>query len=321
MATPAITPPTQLPQEFKIIAAPFTPMKADGSLNLSVIEKYAEKLYDDGVAGVFVCGTTGEGPSLTVKERQQVAEAWRAVTGSRLKLIVHVGHCCTQDAIQLSSHAQKLDADGIASIGPLFFTPPTPEALVESLQPIAAAAPGVPFYAYHMPAMSRAPFPASSWMFEMSLRIPTFRGVKFTHEDMEDFSACTTIANGTFEMFFGRDELLLTGLRRGAKAAVGSTFNFAAPLYHRIAHAYANDQLAEATRLQSLCTRAIDRMVAAGGLAAIKSTLAMAGIDCGAPRLPLKAPTAERCNILRRELDEMGYFEEIAEQLPVAQQA
>ena len=44
-----------------LVAAPFTPMNNDGSLNVDVIEKYAEKLKKDGVAGAFVCGTTGEG--------------------------------------------------------------------------------------------------------------------------------------------------------------------------------------------------------------------------------------------------------------------
>jgi N-acetylneuraminate lyase len=56
-----------------LIAAPHTPFAADGSLNLGVIEKQCEKLIDDGVTGAFICGSTGEGVSLSTAERQAVA--------------------------------------------------------------------------------------------------------------------------------------------------------------------------------------------------------------------------------------------------------
>jgi hypothetical protein len=49
-----------------LVAAPFTPMNADGSVNLGVIEQQARVLADNKVIGAFICGTTGEGMSLTV---------------------------------------------------------------------------------------------------------------------------------------------------------------------------------------------------------------------------------------------------------------
>ena len=75
-----------------LVAAPFTAFHTDGSLNLALIEKQAASLVANGVAGAFVCGTTGEGISLTVAERMQVAERWQQVAGPQLRVIVHVGH-------------------------------------------------------------------------------------------------------------------------------------------------------------------------------------------------------------------------------------
>ena len=61
-----------------LIAATFTPFAADGSVNVGVVPSYAEHLRAQGVAGVFVNGTTGEGLSLSLAERETLAEAWKA---------------------------------------------------------------------------------------------------------------------------------------------------------------------------------------------------------------------------------------------------
>ena len=73
-----------------LIAAPFTALRPDGSLNLDLIERQAGELAGNGVRGAFICGTTGEGFSLTSAERMQVAERWLAVAPKQLAVIVHV---------------------------------------------------------------------------------------------------------------------------------------------------------------------------------------------------------------------------------------
>ena len=71
-----------------LIAAPFTPMHEDGSLNLQMIEPYAEFLMKKKyVTGVFICGTTGESVSLTTEERKAVAEKWIGAVKGKLKVI------------------------------------------------------------------------------------------------------------------------------------------------------------------------------------------------------------------------------------------
>ncbi|HPH33276.1 MAG TPA: dihydrodipicolinate synthase family protein, partial [Chitinophagaceae bacterium] len=63
-----------------LIAAPFTPMHKDGTLNLELIPAYYDLLKSNGVTGAFICGSTGEGVSLTLQEKKSVAEAWAACT-------------------------------------------------------------------------------------------------------------------------------------------------------------------------------------------------------------------------------------------------
>ena len=106
-----------------LVAAPFTPFHADRSLNLDVIPAYARFLRDNGVGAAFVCGTTGEGLSLTLEERLRIAERWVACADDRLRVIVHVGHTCLTDARTLTAHAAKIGASAVSALTPCFFKP------------------------------------------------------------------------------------------------------------------------------------------------------------------------------------------------------
>ena len=298
---------------FRLIAAPFTPFHSDGSLAVDIIERYADSLHADGVTGVFVCGTTGEGMSLTIAERKKVAEAWSEAAAGKLELIVHVGHTSLEESRYLAEHAGGIGANGIATIGPIFYAPASPEAWVEYCRKIASTAGQTAFYYYHMPSMSKIGFAASSLLPRMLESIPNFKGIKFTHEDLTDYKKCLNLAAGDCEIFFGRDELLLEGLKLGATSAVGSTYNFAAPLYLNIARLFREGKKEDASACQDLCTRAIESMIRHGGLAGIRATLELSGLDCGPMRLPLASISRQELKSLETELLEIGYFELIQE--------
>jgi len=106
-----------------LIAAPFTPFKPNGRLNLDLIPRLAGLLVAQGVRGAFVCGTTGEGSSMTLEERMQVAEAWKRAAPAGLAVIVHVGHNCVDDSRALAAHAEEIGADAIGA-GAAFLLPP-----------------------------------------------------------------------------------------------------------------------------------------------------------------------------------------------------
>ena len=137
-----------------LVAAPPTGFLEDGSVDLTVVAPLAEHLHRQGVAGVFVNGTTGEGASLTTGEREQLASEWRRALPSGMKLFVHIGHNSLGDAQRVGRHAQTIGADAVAAIAPSFFKPAGVEGVIDWCSSVAAAAPELPFYYYHMPAMS-----------------------------------------------------------------------------------------------------------------------------------------------------------------------
>ena len=290
-----------------LIAAPFTPMRADGSVNLDMIETYAHTLAANGVAGAFPCGTTGESLSLAVEERMAVAGRWQAVAPDGLAVIVHVGHNCLADAKALAAHAQKIGARAIGAMGPCFFKPGSVDDLVAWCTELAAAAPGLPFYYYHIPSMTGVQFPMVEFLRKGGERIPTLAGIKYTWEDMLDFGRCLTLDGGRFNMLFGRDEALLAGLALGATGAVGSSYNYAAPLYVRLIKAFNAGDMAAAREAQARSRQMIATVIAHGYAPSAKALMKLVGVDCGPVRLPMRPLPDDELDQLRAELDAIGF--------------
>jgi N-acetylneuraminate lyase len=291
-----------------LIAPPYTPMRQDGSLDLGVIEKQAQFLAEGGIRGVFVCGTTGEAMSLTVSERLKVAERWRDVTPEDFPVIVNVGHNCLADSKLLAAGAQRIGADAIAAMAPSFFKPASVEELVSFCGEIAAEAPALPFYYYHIPVMTGVTIPVFDFLRAGTRRIPTLAGAKFTCEDLMDFGRCLTFEGGRFNMLFGVDQMLLAGLALGAEGAVGTTFNLAAPLFQRILKTYETGDMVAARTDQARAVEFIAVVEKSGVFPAGKAIMKMIGMDCGPVRLPLRRLTDEESDRLRDELGRVGFF-------------
>jgi N-acetylneuraminate lyase len=133
--------------------------------------------------------------------------------------------------------------------------------------------------------------------------------VKFTHENLMDFGRASEVSSGKYTLLFGRDEILLSGLALGARGAVGSTYNFAAPLFLRIIEAFDRGDMIAARRDQSRAMDFIEILNRHGGLAAGKSVMKLVGVDCGPVRLPLRAVSAAEEKSLREGLERVGFFD------------
>jgi N-acetylneuraminate lyase len=293
-----------------LVAATHTPFAADGDLNLAAVERQAEHLARAGVAAVFVGGTTGECSSLTVDERLALARRWgEVVRGSPLQLVVHVGSNCLADARGMAADAHAVGAVAVAALAPSYFKPASLDALVACCADVAAAAPGVPFYFYDIPSMTGVRFPMGDFLAVAPGRIPTLAGIKFTNPDLMAYQQCLHAGGGRFDVLWGSDEYLLAALALGATGAVGSTYNFAAPIYRRLTAALAANDLAAARAEQYKSVRLVALLAGLGYMAAAKAVMGFLGVDVGPARLPATNLTGEQLSHLRRSLDEMGFFE------------
>lgn len=293
-----------------LIAAPFTPMKADGSLNLRIIPQYAAKLKKEGVSGVFICGTTGEGMLMSLEERMAVAEGWISEQTSGFKVIVHVGTTAYVQSKKLAEHAQRSGAYAVGCMGPVFLKPERVDDLVLFCAEVAAAAPELPFYYYHIPTVSGVSLPMPEFLQKAGTIIPNLAGIKFTHHNMMEMLQCSQMDNGRWDILHGFDEVLLCGLSMGAKAAVGSTYNYIAPSYSKIIEAFEAGDIDMARRYQYQCVKFIEILIRyGGGVIGGKPVMKLVGLDCGPLRAPARNLSSEQMKQYESELNEIGFFQ------------
>ena len=222
-----------------LVAATFTPLHEDRSLHLEAIPPMVDRLADQEIAALYVLGSTGEGASLTFDERCAVAESFVSAASGRLPVIVQVGSESLMQARHLAAHASRVGADAISAVSPVYFKPDSVETLVASMAEIAGGAPELPFYYYHIPAVTGVGVSAVEFLKLAEQRIENLRGVKFTSQNVFEFQTCVEYAQERLQIFWGLDEMLQYGLAAGAVAAVGSTYNFATAVYQRLLTAFA----------------------------------------------------------------------------------
>jgi N-acetylneuraminate lyase len=293
----------------ELVAATHSPFHADGSLNLGIVEKQAAHLLANGVKMAFICGSTGESHSLTLDERRALAERWMAVTrGTELKVIVHVGTNCLADARALAAHAQSLGAAAISALAPSYFKPRHVAALVDCCAEIAAGAPELPFFYYDIPALTGVCFSMPEFLTLARERIPNLAGIKFTNSDLMMLQQCLRI-DSALSVAWGCDEFMLAALALGATGAVGSTFNFAAPIYHRLRRAFADRDLAAARDEQYRSVQLVATLAPRGYMGAAKAVMKMLGVDVGPARLPNGNLSAAQQTALRADLEKLGFFD------------
>lgn len=293
-----------------LVAAAHTPFDADGRLNLSAVERQAGHLLGVGVRSVFVGGSTGESHSLTVDERLALARRWAEVArGSELRLVVHVGSNCLVDARALAAEAQAVGAAAVSALAPSYFKPRSLGDLVACCAEVAGAAPALPFYFYDIPALTGVRFSMPDFLAAAPARVPTLAGIKFTNPDLLAYQRCLHAGGGRFDLPWGLDEYLLAALTLGAVGAVGSSFNFAAPVYHRMMAAFARGDLTTARAEQYRSVQLIELLAGFGYLPAAKAVMGLLGIDVGPARLPHANLSAEQRLQLQTGLERLGFFD------------
>lgn len=293
-----------------LVAATHTPFHDDSSLNLDGIEAQARHLAAAGVRRVFIGGTTGESHSLSLAERLALTTRWIEVTrGSGLSVIVHVGANCLGDVREIAAHAQASGAEAISALAPSYFKPRDVASLVECCATIASAAPELPFFYYDIPLFTGVSLSVPDFLDQALERIPNLAGVKFTNADGMMFQQCLHRHGGQWSVLWGIDECLLAGLALGATGAVGSSYNFAAPVYLRLIKAFAAGDLATAREEQMKSVRLIARVASIGYMGAAKAVMGMLGVPVGPARLPHANPDPKQIAALRADLEAMGFFE------------
>lgn len=287
-----------------VIAAMVTPCSPDGAtVDGNALPGYLEFLIAAGVDGLFIGGTTGEGPVLQCEEKislfHQVVEA----VAQRVGVIAHVGDVSTRQAVRLAIGAAEAGADAVAAVTPYFYHYDD-EAIYDYYKAIADAVPQLPLYAYNIP--QNAGNLLSSRLYGMlAATLPSFAGVKTSSPDLMllgEYLHCDTVRRT--DVFVGCDGLDLAGLVCGARGIVSGNCSAFPEPFVRLMRAITDADFPLARKIQS-CIDELRKITYDGRkLAIYKEALKLRGVPVGGVRAPLRPlPADEREELNRRIRD------------------
>ncbi|XP_014638856.1 PREDICTED: N-acetylneuraminate lyase isoform X6 [Ceratotherium simum simum] len=234
------------------------------------------------------------------------------------QVVIHVGALSLKESQELAQHAAEIGADGIAVIAPFFLKPWNKDVLINFLKEVAAAAPALPFYYYHIPAVTGIKIRAEEVLDGIQEKIPTFQGLKFSDTDLLDFGQCVDQnRQRQFAFLFGVDEQLLSALVMGATGAVGSvccflfsTYNYLGKKTNQMLEAFEKKDFSSALNHQFCIQRFINFVVKLGfGVSQTKAIMTLvSGIPMGPPRLPLQKASREFTDNAEAKLKSLDFL-------------
>lgn len=283
----------------RIIPALVTPLTPSGELDVKSSERLINHLYEKGVGGLYITGSTGEGIYLSCEIRQRIAEIAVSLSKGRGNAIVHVGAIQTAMAMELARHAAKIGADAVSSIPP--FAGGYSWAEVHSFYTELARASRLPVIAYYIPGLTGQQ--RSIDELASLLSIPNIGGYKFTDYNLYTMQRLLTRFGQDQIMYNGPDEMLAFGLQFGAHGGIGTTYNVMPELIVQIAQHCRDGRFADAVGAQKQANEVIEPLIASHGVASTKQILVWQGLidypHCAAPRTGLSALQQDQ---LRRRL-------------------
>lgn len=280
-----------------IISAVITPMRADESLDETLVAPLVEAQLARGVEGFYCCGSSGEGPLMRLEERKRLVAAFVAAVRGRVPVIAHVGTPCTNDAVELARAAEADGAAAVSLVPPYYYKFSRAEIIAYYRRILSAVS--LPVILYNIPQFTGVELDGE--MAAALLGEEQVLGVKHTSNNL--YSLERMAAKYPDKVFFnGFDEIFLSALAAGATATVGTTVNVQPELFLALRRAFQAGDLPRAQRLQQQINNVVEQMVARGIFQSAKYLAGRGIADMGPTREPFAALTETQ----KRELDALA---------------
>jgi 4-hydroxy-tetrahydrodipicolinate synthase len=197
-----------------------TPFTRDGSLDEAAVKRLARRQIDGGVHFLSPCGTTGEAPTLTHRDKLRVVELVLEEANGRVPVLAGAGGYDTREAIELARDMERVGANGLLSVTP-YYNKPTQEGLYQHFKAIAEAT-SLPIVLYNVPGRTSVNMSA-----ETTLRLSELRniaGIK-EHPDLPQMSQIISGAREDFIVLSGDDPVTVAVMAIGGKGVVSVASN------------------------------------------------------------------------------------------------
>ena len=270
----------------RLLTAMATPFDREGQLDVAQAGRLMRALLDSGSDGLVVAGTTGESPTLTLKEKWRLFTAVKQAVGGRGAVIAGTGNYATAESIDLTREAEKLGVDGVLLVVP-YYNKPTQEGLFRHFEAIARST-RLPCILYNVPSRTGTNMTA-----ETTIRLshtPNIVGIKEASGDLAQSGRIVENTRDDFHVWSGNDEDTLPLLAVGGYGVVSVASHLVGTQIKDMIEAFTGGDSTRAAAIHRRLLPLVKALFLVGNPVPLKYALNQVGFDVGAPRLPLCEP-------------------------------
>lgn len=286
---------------YGLIPPLITPFTKDGGIYEEAVQGILEFI-SDYIHGLFLCGSYGSGPLMTVEQRKRMVEVVVNNLARDLKIVVHVGSTDTYTSVILAKHAEDLGADAVASVPPYYYKHKD-NAVKEHFRQLLNAV-NIPVYVYNNPKTVGYAIQPSLLHELEELGV---RGVKDSSFDILNYMNYKRTCSENFDIVVGTEALMLPSYVMGARAFIPGLANYFPEIVKELFDACEKGDWNIARELQYriLAIREIAHS-AGSSIAGVHVILKLRGIDAGYPKLPFTLPSENKIKEIEKRLSELG---------------
>lgn len=267
-----------------VFTAIVTPFTAGDLIDWQALEHMVEEQIEQGVAGIVPVGTTGESPTLSTEEHDQVVSDLIRIVNGRCKVIAGTGSNCTRSAIRTSLQAEKAGADACLVVNP-YYNKPTQEGLYQHFKAIASEL-DIPVVLYNIQGRTSVNLETPT-LLRLVESCPNITAVKEASGNLEQIRAVIEQTPETFSVLSGDDALTLDLIKSGGQGVVSVVSNLVPGQMVKMVQAALNQDWDKATELNQKLAPLYTASMLETNPIPIKAALAMAGKIQESYRLPL----------------------------------
>jgi 4-hydroxy-tetrahydrodipicolinate synthase len=292
-----------------IVPPMITPLNGRDQLDITGLEKLIEHILAGGVNGLFILGTTGEGPSLSYRLRRELVERVCNQVNKRVPVLVGITDTAFVESVSLARHSAEVGASALV-VAPPYYLPEAQPELQEYLDHLVAELP-LPLFIYNMPALTKVHFELET--VRRAMDEPRIIGLKDSSGDLNYFKAAADLIKQyrpDWPLLIGPEEKLFDALQLGGHGGVSGGANLFPKLYVKVCEAHRAGNLARAQELQKQIQRVSDSFYRIGKYSSsiikgIKCALACQGICDDFMAEPFHRFRAEERNLVQARLKEI----------------
>ncbi len=284
-----------------LFTAIVTPFK-NGAVDEKALEKLVEFQIAGGVDGIVPCGTTGESPTLSHEEHNQVVEICVKVAKKRVKIVAGTGSNATDEAVMMTSHARKVGADGCLVVAP-YYNKPTPEGVYQHFKAIDKC--GLPIIVYNIPGRSSINISDAN-LARMAADFENVVGIKDATGDLLRVATLRLLITKPFSYLSGEDGTAVGFNAMGGNGVISVTSNIAPKLCKDLQNACVAGDYKKALELQDLLTDLHEAMFCETNPIPVKYAASLLGLCSTENRLPLVEATQASKERIEAQMRRVG---------------